>query len=123
MSATVLQPVKPTRKGTRPRPRARARRKEERSLADLVRQAIDDGADSVEKIHKAIAALPLEVLDRIDGFESLPKVRQIQEESIGAVYDVIRRANREIAKLAKELLAGARQARARATSTARRRSR
>jgi hypothetical protein len=121
MSATVLQPVKTTRKKARPRTQARARHKPARSLADLVRQAIDDGADTVEEIHKEIAALPLDVLDRIDGFESLPRLRRMQEESIGAVYDLIRRVNREITQLANELLVGARQARARATRATKRR--
>jgi hypothetical protein len=73
-------------------------------LADLVREAVDDGANSVEEIHRAIADLPLEVLERLDVFrEGVRDVRRIQDASIGAIYDVIRRVNDEVTRLAHEL--------------------
>ncbi len=73
-------------------------------LADLVREAVEDGANSVEEIHRAIADLPLEVLERLDVFrETVRDVRRIQDTSIGALYDVIRRVNEEVTRLAHEL--------------------
>lgn len=78
---------------------------EAKELADLVEEAIDEGATTVEEIHKAIADLPLEVLERLDLFgETVEDVRKVQKASIGAVYDVIRRINREVAGLAEEIL-------------------
>jgi hypothetical protein len=81
-------------------------RTEAKRIADLVQEAIDDGATTVEEIHKKIAAVPLEALERMDIFEkkTLRDVRKIQEASLGAVYDAIRAVNDEVAKLAKQLL-------------------
>jgi hypothetical protein len=82
-------------------------RVEARKLADLVQREIDDGATTVEEIHKAIANLPLDILERLDVFEEMVKdVRKVQETSIGAIYDVIRRVNHEVGNYAKELLEG-----------------
>jgi hypothetical protein len=78
---------------------------EARQLAGLVRQAIDDGADTVEEIHRSIAALPLDVLERLDLFkETVKDVRKVQDTSIGAIYDLVHKVNREVGKLAQELL-------------------
>lgn len=82
--------------------RAQAKR-----IVDLVQKEIDDGASSAEEIHKAIASLPLEVLERLDLFEDAVKgARKVQEASIGAMYDLIRKVNDEAARFAKEMLAG-----------------
>jgi len=113
MTTTTVQRMKtPSRVASR-------RTRKPNDLAQLVRRAIDEGADSVEKVHQEIAALPFEMLERIDGFEGLPKVRQFQKKSIGAVYDVIHSVNHEVARLADELLAKAKPKR----SSAARRSR
>jgi len=83
----------------------RSKRTEATRLADLVRQVVDDGATTAEEIHKAIADLPLDVLQRLDVFEKTVKdVKRIQDSSIGAVYDVIRKVNREVTRLAAEVL-------------------
>ena len=90
-------------------------RAEIRRIADLVQDEIDRGARSVEEIHLQIAALPLEVLERLDVFEKAAKdVRKIQATSIGAVYDVIRKVNREVNHLANGLLDAAERAKAQA---------
>lgn len=89
-----------------------------RRLADVVQREVEAGATSVEEIHKSIARMPLDILAKLDLFEKTVKdVRKIQEQSIGAVYDLIRRVNDEVAKLAKEMLDG------RAAGAARRRVR
>jgi hypothetical protein len=82
-------------------------RAEAKKLAHLVEQAVDDGADSVEEIHRSIASLPLDVLERLDLFkETVKDVRRVQDTSIGAIYDLIHKVNREVAKLANEMLRG-----------------
>jgi hypothetical protein len=82
-------------------------RAQARKLVDLVQREIDDGATSVEEVHKAIANLPLEVLERLDLFEEMVAgARKVQEARIGAMYDVIRKVNEEVGKLAKEILGG-----------------
>jgi hypothetical protein len=74
-------------------------------VADLVRERIDEGATTVEEIHKAIADLPLDVLERLDVFKETAKdVRRVQDTSIGAIYDVIRKVNQRVAELASDLL-------------------
>lgn len=78
-----------------------------RKLADVVRREVDAGADTVEEIHRSIARMPLDVLAKLDIFEQTVKdVRKVQETSIGAIYDLIRKVNHEVGKLAKELLDG-----------------
>jgi hypothetical protein len=82
-------------------------RSEMRKLVQLVQREIDGGASSVEEIHKAIVNLPLDVLERLDLFEDAVKgARKVQEARIGAMYDLIRKVNEEVAKIAQELLAG-----------------
>jgi hypothetical protein len=78
-----------------------------RKLADVVRREVDAGANSVEEIHRSIAAMPLDVLEKLDVFEATVKeVRKAQEASIGAIYKLIHKVNNEVGKLAKELLDG-----------------
>lgn len=80
-------------------------RAEAKRIASLVEQAIEDGAKSVEEIHKSIASKPLDVLERLDVFkETVKDVRKVQETSIGAIYELILKVNREVGKLAQELL-------------------
>jgi uncharacterized protein YbcC (UPF0753/DUF2309 family) len=81
-------------------------RSEIKQLADVVEDAVDNGAKTVEEIHKAVADLPLHMLERFDVLHQAVKdVRKVQDESIGAIYDLIRKVNHEVAKLADELLA------------------
>jgi hypothetical protein len=83
----------------------RSRRTEIRRIVQLVERAIDEGADSVEEIHRAIASMPLDVLERLDVFRKTVKdVREVQEASIGKIYDVIHQVNHEVGKLAAEAL-------------------
>ena len=78
---------------------------DERGLTELIEDAVNTGATSVEEIHKRIAEMPLTVLEQLGIFErTAGDVRQIQEKSIGAVYELIRDVNHEVAQLARELL-------------------
>jgi hypothetical protein len=97
----------------------RGAKSEVKKLADLVREVVDDGATTAEQIHKAIADLPLDVLERLDLFkETARNVRRIQDTSIGAIYDVIRKVDREVARLATEILERAPKARPRPKAAA-----
>ncbi|HVP30806.1 MAG TPA: hypothetical protein VMW35_16750 [Myxococcota bacterium] len=85
-------------------------RAELRRLADVVQREVEAGATSVEEIHKKVAAMPLDALAKLDIFEKTVKdARRIQETSIGVFYDVIRKVNDEVAKLARQMLDDQRQ--------------
>jgi nitrate/TMAO reductase-like tetraheme cytochrome c subunit len=76
-----------------------------KGLAELVQDAIDKGATSVEEVHKAVLNQPLDVLEKVGPLEKpVQAVREIQNRTIGSVYDVIRKVNEEVATLAKEML-------------------
>lgn len=79
---------------------------DQRNLTELIENAVNQGATSVEQIHRDIADLPLGVLERLGLFERTAEdVRSIQDASIGAVYGLIRDVTHEVTKLAGELLA------------------
>lgn len=69
-------------------------------LKDMIQQAIDRGATSVEQIHQSIADLPFEALEKA-GLLELDKVnlREKKTRTIGMVYDAIRRINQQIGSL------------------------
>lgn len=84
-----------------------------RKLIRVVQEEIDKGATTVEEVHKAIADLPLKVLE---GSELLKgparEVRRVQDRTIGAIYDAIRRINEQVGTFASDLLAEAAKRRA-----------
>jgi len=76
-------------------------------LKDLIQDMIDKGATTVEQIHKSIAAMPLDALEKIEPLESAAQsTRKLQDTTIGGVYDIIRKVNKEVGKLAEEMLQG-----------------
>lgn len=78
---------------------------EAKALTELIEDAVNKGANTVEQIHREIADLPLGVLERLGLFErTTSDVRRVQDASIGAVYDVIRDVNFLVTKLAGDLL-------------------
>ena len=79
-----------------------------KTLTTLIQQEIDKGATTVEEIHKAIADLPLKMLEGSDLLkDSAKEVRRVQDHTIGAIYDVIREVNQQVGTFAEELLAEA----------------
>jgi hypothetical protein len=79
--------------------------KERKSLVGLIQRAIDEGATTVEEIHKSIADLPLRILEENDLLpETTKEVRRVQDHTIGAVYDLIRDINEKVGKLASDVL-------------------
>jgi histone H3/H4 len=85
--------------------------RDNKSLLKLVQEAIDNGATTAEDVHKAIARLPLKVLVELKILRMpLKEASRIQDQAIGAIYDLIREINERVAKYAEQLLAKARRA-------------
>jgi len=77
-----------------------------KELKDLVQEAIDKGATTVEDVHQAIARMPLDVLERISPHLPLAKtVGDVQKMTIGTIYDAIRLVNKTAGDIADQLLA------------------
>ncbi len=74
-------------------------------ISKLIEDAIDKGATSAEEIHRSIAGLPITVLENL-GFGEKPsqEVKQIQDATIGAIYDMVRDINHSVAELANDLI-------------------
>jgi hypothetical protein len=78
---------------------------DEKTLTELIEETVDKGATTVEEIHRAIAELPVTILERAGFLETTTgEVRRLQDASLGAIYDLIRDVNHKVAKLAEELL-------------------
>jgi hypothetical protein len=78
---------------------------ERRTLTKVVQDSIDRGATTVEEIHKSIAEFPLKILEGNARFRAPAKeVRLVQDHTIGAIYDLIRKVNEEVGSLASDLL-------------------
>jgi len=78
-----------------------------KKIKDLVQEMIDKGATSVEQIHKAISDMPFEALGKIEPLEStVETTKKIHDETVGNVYNIIRKVNEEVGKQADELLKG-----------------
>jgi hypothetical protein len=68
-------------------------------VKDLVQSAIDRGATSVEEIHRFIADLPFEALERTGLLDDdRLGLRAKQQRTIGMVYEAIRRVTDEVGR-------------------------
>jgi hypothetical protein len=77
-----------------------------KTLTRLLQDEIDKGATTVEEIHKAIADLPLKILEESDLLKGPAReVRRVQDRTIGAIYELIRDINHKVWTFASELLA------------------
>ena len=77
----------------------------EKSLVRLIEEAVDKGATTAEEIHRAVAELPVSVLEKLEFLDAArSEVKRIQDTSIGALYELIRDINHKIAKLAVDVL-------------------
>ena len=75
------------------------------TLSGWIEETVDRTADAAEQIHRSIADLPLDVLERNGLFvTTAARIRRIQDRSIEAVYDVVRQVNRGVGGLAADLL-------------------
>ncbi|MEW5734667.1 MAG: hypothetical protein AB1921_07415 [Thermodesulfobacteriota bacterium] len=75
------------------------------SIKELVQGFIDKGATTVEEVHRAIADMPFDNLEKVEPIAARVKeIRKVHDETVGNVYDLIRFINKEVGKLAGELL-------------------
>lgn len=69
-------------------------------LKDLIQEAVDKGATSVEQVHQYIAELPFDALEKTGLLqEDKLQLRDKQRRTIGMVYDAIRGINRQVGQL------------------------
>ena len=73
-------------------------------LTHVIEKVIENGANSAEEIHRAVADLPISVLENLGMQDTADSVKKIQDRSIGTIYKLIRTVNHEVAGLASELL-------------------
>lgn len=75
-------------------------------LKDMIQEAIEDGATTVEDVHQHIAGLPFDALEKLGLFEEqASSLKDKQRKTIGLVYDTIRRINNDIGSLISEQFA------------------
>jgi hypothetical protein len=79
------------------------------NLAELqktVQDAIDNGARSVEQVHRQIANMPLDFLAKIEQLEGpINQTREFQDKTIGTIYETIHNINNQAGEIARDLLA------------------
>jgi hypothetical protein len=74
-------------------------------IQKTVKDAIDKGATSVEQVHRSIAKMPIKYLAKIDGVKSAAKdAGDIQDKTIGYVYDLIQTVNDNVYSIANDIL-------------------
>ncbi|MBF0100375.1 MAG: hypothetical protein HQK77_05645 [Desulfobacterales bacterium] len=74
-------------------------------LKDYIQESIDNGATTVEEIHKSLANKPFEFLERIHlSGERVARFQDIHHRTIGNVYEFIRTLNRRVGEIATDLL-------------------
>ena len=73
-------------------------------LKDMIQTAIDNGARTVEDVHKSIADLPFEMLEK-NGLldDDKQQLRERSQQTIGTVYGTIREINQKIGELASDM--------------------
>lgn len=82
-------------------------------LIRFIQDAVDKGAKTVEEVHKAIADLPLTILEESDLLRgSAKEVKRVQDHTLGVIYRTIREVNDQVGAYASELLADAAKRRA-----------
>ncbi len=82
-----------------------SKRDEAKGLVERVAETVDRGATTAEEIHRAIADLPLGTLERLGVLEEAGgEVRRIHDQTVGAIYDLVRDVNHKLAHFAAELV-------------------
>lgn len=77
------------------------------SVQEIVERAIEDGATTVEQVHRSIASMPFDVLEKIDALQKpVGKAREIHDQTVGNIYETIRLLNERAGEIARSLLKG-----------------
>ena len=74
--------------------------KTRRGDSGRLKRVVDRNTRAAERVHRALAGFPLDVLEQLDLLERpVARVRKLQQRSIGATYDLVRGIEREVARL------------------------
>lgn len=74
-------------------------------LQEIVQKAIDDGATTVEQVHRSIASMPFDVLEKIDALQKpVNTAREMHDQTVGNIYETIRLLNDRVGEMARNLL-------------------
>ncbi len=97
--------------------KAETRAKPRRGDGGRLKRVVDRNTEAAERIHRALAGFPLDLLEQLDRLERpVARVRKLQNRSIGATYDLVRGIEREVARLARRPNAPAQRAQRKARS-------
>lgn len=71
---------------------------------DLIQQAVDQGATSVEQIHNTIVDVPFDVMTKLGIMEETAQtVKHAHKQTIGSIYNTIRKINKHVGDLANDI--------------------
>jgi hypothetical protein len=80
-------------------------RNDARGAVGRIEETVDRGATTAEEIHRVIADMPFETLGRLGVLEpSHSEIKRIHDDTVSAVYDLVRQVNRKLARFAHELI-------------------
>lgn len=80
------------------------------NLQQIVEKVIDESATTVEQVHRSIASMPFDVLEKIDALQKpVSTARRIHDETVGNIYETIRLLNDRVGEIARGLLDPARR--------------
>jgi hypothetical protein len=73
-------------------------------LNDMVETAVDRVATKAEEIHRAVGAAPITMLERLGLLaKSADDLREVHNDAVGVVYDLVRDINHSVHDLTKDL--------------------
>ena len=77
-----------------------------KTLTTAIHDTIEDGATTIEEIHRSIADLSLELLGTFKPLEEpVKELRDLQSRAIASAYGLVRRANDRVEEVVAEVLA------------------
>ncbi|MBF0120069.1 MAG: hypothetical protein HQK79_14640 [Desulfobacterales bacterium] len=76
-----------------------------RGIKSLLHEAIDAGVTAVEHIHKSIANIPFEAMEKVEPLESSVKgIKNVHNTTTHNVYNMIRSVNKIISEVGENLI-------------------
>lgn len=71
---------------------------------DLIQQAIDKGATSVEQIHNTVVDVPFDVMTKLGiKAQTAQTVKQVHKQTIGSIYNTVRKINKHVGDMANDI--------------------
>lgn len=74
-------------------------------LKDMVQEAVDKGATTVEEVHRTIAEVPIEQLEQAGLLDAdgAQEKKDFHHRTVGTIYDAIRGVNRLVGEMASDI--------------------